>query len=166
MVAVRLLPTGEIDPSFGAGFGYVVTGPAGSRLGAMAMDRNGDMILGGVRAGNIPFVMRLAADGSRRRRSPRAARWRARPGDHRPRHRGAGKPRGTVSSPSAAARGSVYPAIFTVVRVAHGRARATFGGTGVVSMPLDPGQGRGSAPRPCAAGRASTTSVAGTDLTS
>ena len=29
-VAFRLLPTGEIDPSFGAGLGYVLAGPPGS----------------------------------------------------------------------------------------------------------------------------------------
>ena len=34
-VALRLLPTGEIDPSFGAGLGYVLAGPAGAELGAM-----------------------------------------------------------------------------------------------------------------------------------
>ena len=49
-VAFRLLPTGEIDPSFGAGFGYVLAGPPGSELGAMVMDTNGNVILGGSRA--------------------------------------------------------------------------------------------------------------------
>ena len=50
MVALRLLPTGEIDPSFGAGLGYVARpGPANAELGAMVMDRNGNVILGGVR---------------------------------------------------------------------------------------------------------------------
>ena len=48
-VAIRLLPTGEIDPSFGAGFGYVLAGPAGAELGAMTMDPNGNVILAGSR---------------------------------------------------------------------------------------------------------------------
>ena len=44
-VAIRLLPTGEIDPSFGAGFGYVLAGPAGAELDTMTMDRNGNVLL-------------------------------------------------------------------------------------------------------------------------
>src|SRR6201999_751609 len=32
-VALRLLPSGEIDPSFGAGLGYVLSGPPGAQLG-------------------------------------------------------------------------------------------------------------------------------------
>src|SRR6478735_3993087 len=63
-VAFRLLPTGEIDPSFGAGFGYVLAGPAGSELSAMTMDTNGNVIMAGSRAGNVPIVIRLLADGS------------------------------------------------------------------------------------------------------
>ena len=50
MVAVRLLPSGEIDPSFGAGLGYVFAGPANAELGAMVMDRTGNVILAGGRA--------------------------------------------------------------------------------------------------------------------
>ncbi len=68
MVALRLLPTGEIDPSFGAGLGYVLIGPANAELGAMVMDRAGNVILGGVRpgagGGEIPIVIRLLPDGS------------------------------------------------------------------------------------------------------
>src|SRR4051812_37611178 len=62
MVAFRLLPTGEIDPSFGAGFGYVLAGPAGSELGAMVMDTNGNVTLAGSRPGDIPIIIRLLAD--------------------------------------------------------------------------------------------------------
>src|SRR6185295_18172555 len=64
MVAFRLLPTGEIDPSFGAGFGYVLAGPPGSELGSMVMDTNGNVILGGSRPGGVPILVRLLADGS------------------------------------------------------------------------------------------------------
>ncbi len=61
--AVRLFPTGEIDPSFGGGLGYVLAGPANAVLGAMVMDRAGNVILGGSR-GQAPIVLRLLADGS------------------------------------------------------------------------------------------------------
>src|SRR3954466_12305048 len=64
MVVFRLLPTGEIDPSFGGGAGYVVAGPPGSELGAVTMDTNGNVIMGGSRSGNVPIVIRLLADGS------------------------------------------------------------------------------------------------------
>src|SRR4051795_8898692 len=46
-VTIRLLPSGEIDPSFGAGLGYVLSGPPGAELSAMVMDRTGNIILGG-----------------------------------------------------------------------------------------------------------------------
>ena len=68
MVAIRLLPTGEIDPSFGAGFGYVLAGPVGAELGAMTMDRNGNVILAGSRpngaGAEMPIVIRLLPDGT------------------------------------------------------------------------------------------------------
>ena len=63
IAAVRLLPSGEIDPSFGGGLGYVLAGPANAVLGAMVMDRAGNVILGGSR-GQAPIVLRLLADGS------------------------------------------------------------------------------------------------------
>src|SRR3954454_12190291 len=54
-VALRLLPTGEIDPSFGAGLGYVLAGPADADLQTMVMDRNGNVILGGQSGGAPPL---------------------------------------------------------------------------------------------------------------
>src|SRR3954471_20625741 len=62
-VTIRLLPSGEIDPSFGAGLGYVLNGPAGSQLSAMVMDKTGNIILAGA-ANGAPLVIRLAADGT------------------------------------------------------------------------------------------------------
>src|SRR5262249_33919451 len=62
-VALRLLPSGEIDPSFGAGLGYVLAGPPGGQLSAMGMDRAGNIILGGA-VNNVPLVIRLAGDGT------------------------------------------------------------------------------------------------------
>ena len=49
MVAVRLLPSGEIDPSFGGGLGFVFAGPDDTELGAMVMDSTGNVILAGGR---------------------------------------------------------------------------------------------------------------------
>src|SRR3954471_20516738 len=62
-VTLRLLPSGEIDPSFGAGAGYVLSGPPGAQLAAMVMDRTGNIILGGA-ANGAPLVIRLAGDGT------------------------------------------------------------------------------------------------------
>src|SRR3954471_16498189 len=66
MVALKLLPNGEVDPSFGNGLGYVVTGPAGAPLGAMAMDSTGDIVLAGARPATdeAPLIMRLLPDGT------------------------------------------------------------------------------------------------------
>lgn len=63
-VAVKLLPNGDVDPSFGGGLGYVITGPAGAQLGGMAMDADGNVVLAGSRPGEVPLVMRLLPDGT------------------------------------------------------------------------------------------------------
>src|SRR3954451_22111516 len=62
-VTIRLLPSGEIDPSFGAGLGYVLNGPPGAQLLAMVMYRAGNIILAGA-ANGAPLVIRLAGDGT------------------------------------------------------------------------------------------------------
>jgi uncharacterized delta-60 repeat protein len=167
MVAIRLLPTGEIDPSFGAGFGYVLAGPSGTELGAMTMDRNGNVILGGVRSGEIPIVIRLLADGSTDATF------------------GAGgtldgvamgisgrvtgllvRADGTLTFTVGGGTTGIYPANFTVVRVGPlGAADPTFGGTGMVSIPLGPGQAAGVGAAAIRQGPSGTTLVAGTDLT-
>src|SRR3954451_2348368 len=68
MAAVRLLPNGEVDPSFGGGTGYVVAGPAGSVLGSMSMDSSGNIVLAGARTNGdgseTPLVVRLLPDGT------------------------------------------------------------------------------------------------------
>jgi uncharacterized delta-60 repeat protein len=167
MVAIRLLPTGEIDPSFGAGFGYVLVGPAGSELGAMTMDRQGNVILGGVRPGEVPIVIRLLADGSLDATF------------------GAGgtldgstlglagrvtgllvRPEGTLTFTVGGGASSVYPATFTVVRLGPlGAVDPSFAGTGIVSIPLGPGQAAGVGAAAVRQGPSGTTLVAGTDLT-
>jgi uncharacterized delta-60 repeat protein len=167
MVAIRLLPTGEIDPSFGAGFGYVLAGPAGSELAAMTMDRNGNVILGGARPGEIPIVIRLLADGSLDTTF------------------GAGgtldgpaigltgrvtgllvRPEGTLTFTVGGGATAFYPASFTTVRVGQtGALDPTFAGTGVVVIPLGPGQGGGIGASAIRQGPSGTTLVAGTDLT-
>ena len=61
-VTLRLLPSGEIDPSFGAGRA-TCSRPDDAELGAMAMNRDGVVFLGGSSAG-APYVMRLLPDGT------------------------------------------------------------------------------------------------------
>jgi uncharacterized delta-60 repeat protein len=167
LAAIRLLPTGEIDPSFGSGLGYVLAGPPGSVLGAMVMDRAGNVILGGVRPGEVPIVIRLLADGS-----PDAT-------------FGAGsvldgaalgitgrvtgvlvRPEGTLTFTVGGGAVGNYPATFTTVRVgATGAPDPAFGGTGIVSLPLGPGQAAGIGAAAIRQGPSGTTLVAGTDLT-
>src|SRR4051794_29630887 len=60
-VVLRLLPTGEIDPSFGAGLGYVLAGPNDAQLAAMAMDRDGNIFLAG-ESGGAAAVLKLHPD--------------------------------------------------------------------------------------------------------
>src|SRR3954454_2345368 len=62
-VVLRLLPTGEIDPSFGAGLGYALAGPGDAQLAAMAMDRDGNIFLAG-ESGGAPLVIKLHPDGT------------------------------------------------------------------------------------------------------
>src|SRR3954453_6306227 len=62
-VALRLLPTGEMDPSFGAGLGYVLAGPRDAQLATMVMDRNGNVFLAG-ESGGAPLIVRLLPDGT------------------------------------------------------------------------------------------------------
>ena len=167
---VRLLPNGEIDPSFGAGLGYVITGPAGSRLGSMVMDRNGNILIAAgyaSAAGETPYVMRLAPDGT-----PDATFGSGGTVD------GAGlgltgratgvlvKPDGTVVFCVGAGGERSGPSTFTVVRLlVNGAPDPGFGGTGVVSMPLTPFSGQGAGAAAVRGGPASTLLVAGTDVT-
>jgi uncharacterized delta-60 repeat protein len=161
MVAVRLLPTGEIDPSFGAGLGYVVTGPANSELGAMVMDRNGNVILGGSGAG-APIVIRLLPDGN-----PDPAFG----SDGTVNAAGLGiagrvtsllaRPEGTLTFTAASGAAS-----FTAVRLlVNGAPDPAFGGTGVVQVPLGPGSAAGVGAAVVRGGPANTILIAGTDLT-
>jgi uncharacterized delta-60 repeat protein len=161
-VALRLLPTGEIDPSFGAGLGYVLSGPTDANLATMVMDRNGNVILGGD-SGGSPLLVRLLADGT-----PDAT-------------FGAG---GALSGGSLGLTGratgllvndttgaitftvAAGPAAFTVVRLnAAGGLDPTWGGTGIVNVALGPGSAAGIGAAAIRLGPAGTTLVAGTDLT-
>jgi uncharacterized delta-60 repeat protein len=169
-VAVRLLPNGEIDPSFGAGLGYVVAGAPGSTLGSMAMDRAGNIFLAGARpvgTGEVPIVMRLAPDGTPDATfgaggtvdgaalglSGRATGVLARPD-------------GTVVFCVGAGRDRSGPATFGVVRLlVNGAPDPGFAGTGVVSLPLTPGSGLGAGAAAVHGGPAGTLLVAGTDVT-
>ena len=152
-----------------AGSDYVLAGPDDAELGAMVMDRAGNVILGGGTfqpgGGQVPVVIRLLPDGTpdpgfaggtRRRQRTRSRRPRdgpARPpGRHGDLHR---RPRPRRSG----------PATFTTVRLLPtGAPDPTFGGTGVVQVPLGPGAGAGIGAAAVRRGPSTTTLVAGTDL--
>jgi uncharacterized delta-60 repeat protein len=170
MVAFRLLPSGEIDPSFGAGLGFVIAGPDNTELGSMAMDSTGNVILGGGRlvpgGGEVPVVMRLLADGSpdpgfagvnvadvgALGLTGRATSVLARPD-------------GTVTFTVGASSSRTGPATFTTVRLLPtGAPDPTFGGTGVVQVVLGPGAGAGIGAVAVRRGPGTTTLVAGTDM--
>jgi uncharacterized delta-60 repeat protein len=167
---VRFLPSGEIDPSFGNGLGYVITGPAGSTLGSMAMDRTGNIVVAAGRAsggGEVPYVLRLAPDGSPDETfgangmvdgaalglAGRATGVLARPD-------------GTVVFCTGAGEDRSGPATFSIVRLlAGGAPDPAFGGTGVVSLPLTPFSGTGAGAAAVRGGPSGTLLVAGTDVT-
>jgi uncharacterized delta-60 repeat protein len=167
MAVVRLLPNGEVDPSFGGGLGYALAGPAGSVLGSMAMDRTGDIVLAGARpagAGEVPIVLRLAPDGT-----PDAtfASFDGAALGFSGRATGVlARPDGTVVFCVGAGVDRSGPATFTVVRLlATGALDPGFAGTGIASFPLDPGSGPGAGAAALHAASAGTLLVAGTDVT-
>ena len=166
-VVFRLLPTGEIDPSFGAGFGYVLAGPPGAELGAMVMDTNGNVILGGSRAGNIPIVVRLLADGSPDLTfGSNATVDGAVLGVEGRVTSLLVKADGTTSFTLGGYPNQSYPAAFAVLRVTStGLPDPTWGGDGVVYIPLGPGSAPGIGATVIRQGPKGTTLVAGTDLT-
>jgi uncharacterized delta-60 repeat protein len=172
MVAFRLLPTGEVDPSFGAGSGFVLAGPTNSVLGAMTMDRAGNVILGGSYpqgTGESPVVLRLLGDGS-----PDATFATGGTLD------GASSLNlltGRVTSLLVRTDGGLtftvggsthqnYGTTFTTVRLLPtGAPDPSFGGTGVVVTPLGTGTGLGVGAQAVSRGPGDMTLVAGTDLT-
>ena len=171
MVVLRLLPSGEIDPSFGAGLGYLLVGPVNAQLAAMTMDRDGNVILGGGRpagpGAEAPIVIRLlpdgtadpafgsngSVDGAALGLSGRATSLLVRS-------------EGTITFTVGAGPENVGNATFNTVRLlATGAPDTSFGGTGVVSVPLGPGAGTGIGAFAVSRGPSTTTLVAGTDLT-
>ncbi|WP_028062727.1 delta-60 repeat domain-containing protein [Solirubrobacter soli] len=168
MVAFRLLPTGEIDPSFGGGFGYVLAGPSGSELGAMVMDANGNITLGGSRAGNVPIMVRLLADGS-----PDLTFGANATVDGAVLGIGGRvtgllvKADGTTTFTVGGSATQSFPAAFSVLRVtATGVPDPTWGGgDGIVYVQLGPGTAPGIGASAVRQGPKGTTLVAGTDLT-
>jgi uncharacterized delta-60 repeat protein len=154
-IALRLLPTGEIDPSFGAGLGYVLAGPSNAQLGAMAMDRDGNVFLGGS-SGGAPALTKLLPDGTPDPNFAPAALGLA----------------GSVTGLLVRAEGTITytaaagPATFTIVRLLPTGAPdpAFGGGTGVVHVPLGPGSAPGVGAAAVRLGPSNTTLVAGTDL--
>jgi uncharacterized delta-60 repeat protein len=169
-VVLRLLPGGEIDPSFGAGRGYVLFGSPGSQLADMAMDQTGNIILAGARpaanGGEAPVMIRLLADGT-----PDTTFGVGGVVD-RPYALGGRvtsllvRPEGTVTFSVAAGPTQSGLASFTVGRLlANGTADVSFGaGTGVVTVPLGPGSGLGLGAAVVRRGPGTRTLVAGTDV--
>ena len=170
MVAVRFLPSGEIDPSFGGGLGYAFAGPVGAELGAMVMDSTGNVILAGSRRGTggeeIAIVTRLLPDGTLDASfaggtvdgavlglSGRVTSLLVRP-------------EGTLTFTLGAGPGRTGPAIFRIARLlGTGALDTSFGGTGVVTVPLGPASGLEVGAYAVRRGPSTTTLVAGTDLT-
>jgi uncharacterized delta-60 repeat protein len=167
---VRFLPTGEIDPSFGGGNGYVITGPAGATLGAMTLEKTGNILLAAGRpsgGGEIPYVARYAfdgtpdatfgaggtVDGAALGLSGRATGVLARAD-------------GTVVFCVGSGAGKVGPSTFTVVRLlANGAPDPAFAGTGIASLALTPYSGLGAGAAAVRQGPSNTVLVAGTDVT-
>jgi uncharacterized delta-60 repeat protein len=167
---VRFLPTGEIDPSFGGGNGYVITGPSGSTLGSMTQDKTGNIIVAAGRpsgGGEIPYVMRFAFDGT-----PDATFGAGGTVDGAPlglsgRATGAlARTDGTIVYSVGAGPDTLGPSTFVVGRLlANGTPDPTFGGTGVVPVPLTPYSGAGAGAIGVRQGPANSVLVAGTDVT-
>jgi uncharacterized delta-60 repeat protein len=154
-VALRLLPTGEIDPSFGAGLGYALAGPNDAQLATMVMDRDGNVFLAG-ESGGAPVVIKLLADGT------------VDPSFGVPALGLTGRATGLLLRPDGTITFTVAAgaATFTVVRLGPtGQPDATFGGTGIVNVALGPGSGPGIGAAAVRRGPANSTLVAGTDLT-
>jgi len=166
-VAFRLLPTGEIDPSFGDGLGYVLAGPPGSELGAMVMDTNGNVILGGSRLGDIPIVVRLQADGSPDATFATNGTFDGAAANLAGRVTALLVRReGTLAFTVGGGATGLYPATFTIVRVGPtGVLDPGWAGTGIASVTLGPGQAAGVGAAAISLGPGGRTLVAGTDLT-
>lgn len=165
---VRLLPGGEVDPAFGGGAGYVLAGPPGATLTAMAMDADGNLVLAGGRAtglAEVPVVVRLLFDGTPDPTFGAGGTFDGAALGLSGRANavliGAG---GSVAFTVGVASASVGVSTFTAVRLtAAGAPDPAFGGTGLVSVPLSPTSGLGlgaDAIAPAAGGRLL---VAGTD---
>ncbi len=172
MAAVRLLPSGEIDPSFGAGLGYVLVGPAGTEFGAMVMDTTGNVLMAGGRrlsgGGEVPIVIRLLADGTV---DPAFASNGTLDGGVLGLSGRATsvlvRSEGTITFTVGAGPGRSGPAVFMTVRLlASGALDTSFGGTGVVPTPLGSASGLEVGAYAVRRGPSTTTLVAGTDLTS
>jgi uncharacterized delta-60 repeat protein len=167
MVVFRLLPTGESDPSFGAGHGYVVTGPPGSELGAMVMDANGTITLGGSRARDIPVIIRLLVDGSPDQTFGSNATVDGAVLGIGGRVTGLlVRADGTTTFTVGGFPNLNYPAAFTVLRLLpNGESDPSWGGDGIAHVPLGPGTAPGVGAAAIRAGPSGTTLVAGTDRT-
>jgi uncharacterized delta-60 repeat protein len=133
----------------------------------MVMDRNGSVTLGGSRAGNIPIIIRLLADGSPDLTFGSNATVDGAVLGVSGRVTGLlVKTDGSTTFTAGGFPSLAYPATFTVIRVLpNGAPDPSWGGTGVVQVPLGPGTGPGVGAAAVRQGPSGTTLVAGTDLT-
>jgi uncharacterized delta-60 repeat protein len=166
---VRLLPRGEVDPAFGGGAGYVLAGPPGATLTAMAMDAEGNLVLAGGRAAGggaeVPVVVRLLFDGTPDPTFGASGTFDGAALGLSGRANavliGAG---GSVAFTAGVARASLGASTFTAVRLtAAGAPDPTFAGTGVVSVALSPTSGLGLGADAIAPATGARLLVAGTD---
>jgi uncharacterized delta-60 repeat protein len=164
MVAVRLLPNGEVDPSFGGGLGYILAGPDGAALGSMAMDSGGNIVLVGSRSGEVPLVIRLLPDGT-----PDPAFGVGGTVDGSSLGL-AGRATGVLARPDGAVIFTVAAGSSTLIvarLLVNGALDPAFAGTGVANLPRDPvTTGAGLGATALALGPSGTLLVAGTELSS
>jgi uncharacterized delta-60 repeat protein len=138
LVVARLLPEGELDPSFGAD-GVAVVGPEGAEVEDMALARDGEVVL----AGSVPrgdrtavLVMRLLPDGTPDPGFGTGGAVESDPARLAGRATGAVVlPDGTVAVAAAAEAGFAAAGAFVAVRLTPaGAFDPAFDGDGVVSV--------------------------------
>jgi uncharacterized delta-60 repeat protein len=168
MAAVRILANGQVDPSFGAGAGYVLAGPAGAQLGDMSMDTDGNIVLAGARPGEVPIVVRLLPDGTPDTAFASGGTFDGAAAGLTGRATSVlARPDGTTVFSVGEVPGHPASSAFTVVRLlASGAPDPAFNGTGVSTVSLGPAAtGDGLGASALNIGPSGTVLVAGTTAT-
>ena len=131
----------------------------------MTMDGDGNVYLAGSRPGEIPIVIACSQTGASIPRSSAGGTLDGATMGLTGRATGLLVRReGSLTFTVGGGATGLYPASFTVVRVGlTGVLDTTFNGTGIVSLPLGPGQAAGIGAAAIRQGPSNTTLVAGTD---